>query len=195
MSPFITRITRITRVTRNKIFALTIGLALVSATAAGAALTAPRDAHVVFEAAGPAGMKIEGRTSDLSVEDGGGNVVIAVSLANLGTGIALRDRHMKEKYLEVAKYPDASLVVARSALKFPANGAQAEGDAPAILKLHGQARPVTIHYEANGDRDGFSVRGAFRLKMDDFGITIPSYLGVTVKPDVDVHADFHLTGT
>ena len=47
------------------------------------------------------------------------NVVITVPLANLSTGIGLRDHHMKEKYLEVQKYPSATLTIARSALKFP----------------------------------------------------------------------------
>ena len=179
---------------RTKTLALTISLALLSAAVANAALIAPRDAHVVFEAAGPAGMKIEGRTSDLSVEDGGGSIAIAVSLANLGTGIALRDRHMKEKYLEVPKYPQATLTIARAALKVPASGASTIADAPATLKLHGQTRPVTVHYDATVDADGVAVRGKLHVRMDDFGITIPSYLGVTVKPDVDVTASFHVAG-
>jgi hypothetical protein len=31
------------------------------------------------------------------------------------------------------------------------------------------------------------------LNMNDFGIQVPSYLGVTVKPDVDVAAQFEVT--
>jgi hypothetical protein len=30
--------------------------------------------------------------------------------------------------------------------------------------------------------------------MTDFGVNVPSYLGVTVKPDVDVSASFHIAG-
>jgi polyisoprenoid-binding protein YceI len=118
-----------------------------------------------------------------------------VPLSNLATGIALRDRHMKEKYLEVQKYPDATLTVARSSLKVPPSGAHATADAPATLTLHGATRPVTVHYEASGEGDGLSVNGTFHVKMDEFGIAVPSYLGVTVKPDVDVHATFHVSGT
>jgi hypothetical protein len=29
--------------------------------------------------------------------------------------------------------------------------------------------------------------------MNDFGITAPSYLGVTVKPDVDINSSFQAT--
>src|SRR5581483_4442375 len=95
-----------------RIAAIACGLATVSA-ASYAALSTATDAKVTFGAAGPAGFKIEGTTSELSVSEGGGNVMVSVPLANLTTGIALRDHHMKEKYLEVAKYPAAVLTVAR----------------------------------------------------------------------------------
>ena len=170
---------------------ISAGLVGLSAIAHGA-LSAPTDRHVGFVASGPAGMKIEGATSDLDLADQGETIVITVPLANLSTGIGLRDRHMKEKYLEVPKYPSATLSVARSALKLPAAGDKVEMDVPSTVNLHGQARPVTVHYEAK--RDGASVvsRGTFRINMNDFGITVPVYLGVTVKPDVDVSANFRV---
>ena len=83
-----------------------LSLSLVASSTAGyAALSAATDSRVSFGASGPAGMKIEGTTADLSVADDGANVVTTVPLANLTTGIGLRDHHMKEKYLEVPKYP------------------------------------------------------------------------------------------
>src|SRR5580698_6245660 len=83
-------------------------------TAAEATLSSPTDAHVVFDAAGPAGLKIEGTTSDLNVAEDSGNVVITVPLANLTTGISLRDHHMRDKYLEVPKFPAAVLTIPRA---------------------------------------------------------------------------------
>ena len=38
-------------------------------------------------------------------------------------------------------------------------------------------------------------RGTVHVNMNDFGITVPVYLGVTVKPDVDVSASFHVAGS
>jgi polyisoprenoid-binding protein YceI len=168
--------------------------ALASASAAYGALSDPRDARVAFQAIGPAGMKIDGVTTELSVVEKDGNVVVDVPLGNVTTGIALRDRHMKEKYLDVAKYPSATLVVARSALKTPGVGAKISADVPGALTLHGQSKPVTIHYAATGDSSGFAVEGAFHIRMDEFGIAAPTYLGVSVKPDVDVTARFHVGG-
>jgi polyisoprenoid-binding protein YceI len=173
-----------------------VSLLLLSLSGASrAALSGPTNSNVSFAATGPAGMKIEGSTPDLQVSDDAGNVVIVVPLANLSTGIGLRDHHMKEKYLEVPKYPSATLTIARSALTFPGGGQQAAADVAGTLQLHGQTRPLTVHYEAKGDGASFSAHGGFHINMNDFGIAVPSYLGVTVKPDVEVNAAFHVTGS
>ena len=171
-----------------------VGSLLSASALVYAALSAPTDAHVGFQASGPAGMKIEGTTTDLKVSEDGGNVVIDVPLANLTTGIALRDNHMREKYLEVPKFASATLVVAKASLKLPASADRSESDAPGTLTLHGQTHPVSVHYDAKGDGSGYVAHGKFHVNMNDFGITVPTYLGVTVKPDVDVTASFHVSG-
>jgi polyisoprenoid-binding protein YceI len=63
-----------------------------------------------------------------------------------------------------------------------------------MLSLHGQTRPVTVHYSAKGDGAGMATQGRFHINMNEYGITVPSYLGVTVKPDVDVTAAFRVAG-
>jgi polyisoprenoid-binding protein YceI len=101
---------------------------------------------------------------------------------------------MREKYLEVPKFASATLVVAKASLKLPAGGDRAESDASGMLTLHGQTRPVSVHYDAKGDGAGYVAHGKFHVNMNDFGIAVPTYLGVTVKPDVDVTASFHVAG-
>jgi polyisoprenoid-binding protein YceI len=173
-----------------------LSLSLMGISTVGyAALSAATDSKVSFQASGPAGMKIEGTTAELSVADDGVNVVTTVALGNLTTGIGLRDHHMKEKYLEVAKYPVAILTIPRSALKVPHAGEQSSADVAGSVQLHGQTRPVSVHYEAKGEGPSLSVRGTFHVNMNEFGISVPVYLGVTVKPDVDVSASFHVSGS
>lgn len=157
--------------------------------AADAKLSRTGSPNVTFTAIGPAGMKIVGTTSDLNVDDDGQNVTVVVPLANLRTGISLRDRHMKEKYLQVQQYPNAELRVARSALRFPTGG-DTSGDAPGSMKIHGRTNPVTFHYVAHRNGGSISVTGSVHVNMKDYGIDVPSYLGVTVRPDVDVSARF-----
>jgi polyisoprenoid-binding protein YceI len=180
---------------RNGFFVAVSPVLILFGVSAHAALSSPTNALVAFQAAGPAGLKIEGTTSDLKVAEEGPNVTISVPLANLTTGIALRDRHMRDKYLEVPKYPEGTLTIARSALKFPANGEKAAGDASGMLKLHGQTKAVSVHYDAKAEGGAFAVQGRFHINMTDFGINVPIYLGVTVKPDVDVSASFRVSGS
>ena len=180
---------------RQSLWIAALSSALVTLSAVSrAAFSSASDPHVTFDAAGPAGFKIEGTTPDLVVTEADGNIVCTVALANLTTGISIRDHHMREKYLEIAKYPSAVLTVSRSALHLAAPGGQADGDVPGTLSLHGQTRPVTVHYSAKGDGAAFATQGKLHINMNDFGISVPSYLGVTVKPDVDVTATFRAIG-
>jgi polyisoprenoid-binding protein YceI len=173
---------------------LAIGLGLVgTAAASSAAVSGASDVHVTFHAMGPAGMKIDGTTSELTTaEDGKGNVVVKVPLARLQTGIKLRDDHMKDKYLEVGKFGTAELAIDKNALNLtPGSGKKVS----ASLTLHGQPQQVSVQYGvvAEKDKPGFRVTGSFHIDdMTKFGIAIPNYAGVKVKEYVDVEADFHV---
>jgi polyisoprenoid-binding protein YceI len=157
---------------------------------ADAKLTRSGDPSVSFTAIGPGGLKIVGTTSELNVVDDAQSVSVVVPLSNLSTGIALRDRHMREKYLQVQSYPTATLKVDRASVKFPAAGAEATGDAQGTMTIHGQSHGVTFHYAAKREGAGYAVNGTVHVSMKDYGIEVPSYLGVTVKPDVDVTVRF-----
>jgi polyisoprenoid-binding protein YceI len=179
---------------RFSIAAVAASLVGISVLAYGA-LSPASDAHVTFHAAGPAGMKIDGTTTELAVTDGA-SVVVTVTLTNLTTGIKLRDDHMKDKYLEVGKYKTAELKIDKAALNLKTGAGKQQ--ASAMLTLHGsEPKPVTIQYtvadEKKDDKPGFRVTGNFRIDdMTKFGITIPNYLGVKVQEKVDVEANFHL---
>jgi polyisoprenoid-binding protein YceI len=144
----------------------------------------------MFVAVGPAGLRIEGRTSEVTVSEAAGDVRVIVALANLDTGIGLRNRHMREKYLEVDKYPTASLVVGRAGLRFPDEGQEIAATAAGTMTIHGKAHPVTFSYTARHDHGAFRVSGSVHLDMRDYDIRVPSYLGITVKPEVDVTVQF-----
>ena len=58
------------------------------------------------------------------------------------------------------------------------------------MQLHGKSKPITFHYTAKRDGNVFHVNGTIHVNIVDFGIEIPSYLGVSVKPDVDVTVRF-----
>src|ERR1700679_1724315 len=83
---------------------------------ADAKLSKTGNAEGGFRAKGPAGLSIDGKTSEVDVADDGATVTVTITLKKLDTGMELRNSHTRED-LEVDKYPTATIKVARSALK------------------------------------------------------------------------------
>jgi polyisoprenoid-binding protein YceI len=114
---------------------------------------------------------------------------LAFDVTSLTSGISLRDEHMKDKYLEVQKFPEAKLhltevlLPAAWSLKSPlVKDAPFKGD----LTLHGVTKPIEGKFEISGGESAMSAKADFEVKMDDYGILIPKYLGITVKNEVPV---------
>jgi hypothetical protein len=64
---------------------------------------------------------------------------------------------------------------------------------PGMLSVHGVSKPCSIHYRVEQVGSGeFRVRGTTRIDLRDFGIDVPSYLGVHVDPGVGIQVDFSL---
>ncbi len=151
---------------------------------------------IAFHAVGkPSAIKIngtgEGAKGELTLsEDKKLSGVLTLNLKSLSSGIDLRDKHMKEKYLLVEKYPDTQLTVKDLAItpEVAALGQAAEQDLPFIgkLKLKGVEKDVsgTIHIKKTAS--SLEVNARFSLKLDDFEIDIPKYLGITVASDVSI---------
>jgi polyisoprenoid-binding protein YceI len=169
----------------SSVLAAAVSLSL----AAHAKLSKVDTSTASFHATGPVGMGIDGSTSETTVADDGTKVTVTVPLGKLTTGIELRDKHMKES-LGVDTYPDASLEVTRSSLKFPSGDKEVSEDTKGTFKLHGKSKEVTFHYTARQDGGKYAVTGTAKINMTDYGITAPSYLGVSVKPEVDVKVSF-----
>jgi hypothetical protein len=143
-----------------------------------------------FLARGPAGLKIEGKTDALSCAPQGDLVRCALPVGTFTTGIDLRDQHLYEA-IDSAGFPDARLEVARRGLSVPAAGAEASEGGKGSLTFHGQTKPVTFKYTAKRTA-GFDVTASLTLDLREFAIEPPSYLGITVRPEVEVTVSFHL---
>ena len=143
-----------------------------------------------FHGRGPGGFGVDGKTNQLRIEDDGTNLKITVPLAGLQTGIGLRDKHMREKYLQVDKYPDAVLEVPWSGVKLPGDGQTGEGTAPGKMTIHGKSKDVTAKYRIVRTGNRYQVTGNVPLNLKDYDIEIPSYLGVTVQPDIETSVSF-----
>ena len=117
---------------------------------------------------------------------------LAVDLRTLQTGISLRDSHMRENYLEVQKgsgYEQATLTRIRLDgvnLAAPIGKVGFTG----VLALHGQEREVTGTADIRKAGEGLRVHATFPVKVSDFDIASPTYLGVGVRNEVSVAVTF-----
>jgi polyisoprenoid-binding protein YceI len=112
---------------------------------------------------------------------------LQVDLQSLETGIGLRDRHMKNNYLEVekgAEYAAARLEDIR------VDSLQGKTTFRGILTLHGARKEVTGTAEIKPTASGYRVDARFPLRTAEFGIPEPTYLGVGVKDEVQVRVNF-----
>lgn len=149
-----------------------------------------------FTAVGKPGfLRINGKEASVSgkATTSTGGVLTGVfetSLDEFKTGIDLRDEHMKKKYLETEKFPKAVLTWT---VPSESVGAGKEVEFTGTLAVHGVERPVKGTAKVESSAGGLlaKIEATFPLKLSDFKIDIPSYLGVTVAEDVVVRA--HLT--
>jgi polyisoprenoid-binding protein YceI len=165
-------------------------IAALTSLHAFAGWTKNGDADVTFVGIGPAGFKVEGKTKDLEVSDDGKVFTVVVPLKNLSTGIALRDSHMRDKYCEVSKHPNATLTVPVSQIKVPEEGKSIEVQAVGSFNVHGKSKELPFKYTATMKAGVVEIDGALNLNLKDHEINVPSYLGITVKPDIVTHVVF-----
>lgn len=134
------------------------------------------------------GGSFEAKTSAMSGEIAAraGEPIIGalqVNLETLDTGIGLRDRHMRENYLEVQKGPEYATATLEDIRVEKLEGKTVM---KAMLKLHGQRREVQGTAEIKNENGKVRVLAQFPLKVTDFQIAKPSYLGVGVREEVQV---------
>jgi polyisoprenoid-binding protein YceI len=175
--------------------AFTLVATLVPPFFVQASMEAVGEPTASFDGKGPAGFKLRGATHQLELKDDGKTLTLIVPLATLQTGIALRDQHMREKYLEVTKYPQVVLEVLWSSLQVPEDGRATQSTGTGKLSLHGTVRPITFTYSAKRTGKAIQVSGTAPLDLRDYGISIPSYMGLTVKPDLVTAVTFTATQT
>jgi len=97
---------------------------------------------------------------------------INVVLKNITTGIKLRDEHTR-KYLEVEKFPDATLVSAKG------KGGKGEG----IIRIRGIEKPIAGTYKVEGGK----LMAEFPIKLSEFNISGIKYMGIGVDDNAKIN--------
>lgn len=126
---------------------------------------------------------LSGDVTPASDEQGAVRGALKVELQTLATGISIRDRHMKSNYLEVEKGPEfAAAIIDEIRVEKLAGKTVFTG----MLSLHGQKRKVTGEAELQ-EKDGkVRVQAQFPVKVSEFEIPAPTYLGVGVRDEIQI---------
>ncbi|MFL5815176.1 MAG: YceI family protein [Bdellovibrionia bacterium] len=178
-------------------FAVLSSFAAASALAANAQSYQVTGGNVGFLAIGkPSAIKIRGKGSapqgqiQISGKEVSGELTFDEN--SLNTGIDLRDRHMKEKYLQTDKNPTAKFKITKLTLPrdftpsgFSAEKLPMEGD----LTLHGETKPVKGTATIISNAGAATGHVEFGTQITDYKIDIPTYMGVKVADHIDIDVD------
>lgn len=101
-----------------------------------------------------------------------------VDMNTVKTGIGLRDRHMRDNYIETKKYPFAEFTGKIEGFDGPIQinpGQSMEVSVSGIFKIHGVERPMvipgTIIKSSKGDQ--LEVKAQFNILLGDHDIEVP----------------------
>src|SRR3954454_5622767 len=113
-----------------------------------------------------------------------------VPVNTLATGMGLRDEHMR-KYVfttDDGQTPDVKFV-AKSAACEKTGGNQSMCRVSGDLSIRGTARPFTIAMKVVESGDSYRASGDGVLKLSEYGIPLPSQLGVHTDDEVKLRLE------
>jgi polyisoprenoid-binding protein YceI len=110
-------------------------------------------------------------------------------IRSLDTGIDIRNEHMKKKYLEVEKFPNAVLKVTK--LDLPPASGTGEFSANTLpfsgtLSLHGVEKAVVGTADLTRKAGQLNLAVKFGVKISDYAISSPGYAGITMADEVQI---------
>lgn len=142
------------------------------------------EADVSWKAVGNPGLvsiNAEGGKAKGKFEHVGATVIgtVECDAASFTTANSMRDEHMRDKYLEVAKFPKITLVF---------DPFKSDKDFVWTGKL--TIKGATHEVKGTGSIDGAKVTAKFTVDITQYPeIGVPSWLGITVAKDVEVNVE------
>ncbi len=144
----------------------------------------------------PTGIRINGKGAgpeghlDLIADETGVTMSgrIEVDLNSLDTGMALRNRHMKDNYLETSKFPAAVLTLNEVKISKEHLRSGGQFTIPAQLNVRGTDQSVLVSMSLRPEADQIRAVSSFKIKITEFGMKQPTFAGLTVTDEVEVTA-------
>ncbi|MCU0384105.1 MAG: YceI family protein [Cyclobacteriaceae bacterium] len=140
--------------------------------------------------------------SDASLEDIAATNKKAVSLYDVGTNAiafsipmkefmfdkSLMQEHFNEKYVESEKFPKATFEGKVTGFDVSKKGLQ-QVIASGKITIHGKTKPVEIPGTLEVVQDKLQLKTKFKVKLEDYEVTIPKLLWQKIAEEVEVSMD------
>ncbi|MBA7547229.1 hypothetical protein ES705_39636 [subsurface metagenome] len=118
-------------------------------------------------------------------------IYLEVDLNSLDTGFGLRNRHMRENYLETDKHPLTYFQGKITSVHVDSpeiRAVEAEGK----IFIHGVEQVLKVAGMMIKDGSGYRIQINFIVKLSDFEIEIPSIMFYKIDEDMKMHLDFYI---
>ena len=119
-------------------------------------------------------------------------LLFEVDLNTLDTGIGLRNRHMRNNYLETEKYPSASYkgkLVKVERISETNYTVQSKG----VMTIHGNGQPLLVNATITNNGEKFQMTCRFKVKLSDYKIKIPKLMFYKSNENMAIELDVYLT--
>lgn len=134
-----------------------------------------------FAVGSPSFLNIEGVSTKMSLTDDGTKLTFNVPMTSVDSGVELRDQHMNDNYIQVSKFPNATISLNKADVPWPTEGSKTVTVA-GTFTVHGVSQPASIQATVTKTSAGWRVKGKFNYDCNKHGITIETYMGVTIDP-------------
>ena len=127
----------------------------------------------------------------LGMDTGGDDteLYLEVDLGSLDTGIGLRNRHMRDNYLEVREFPYAAFS-GRVLRVEERTGGGFRVSAGGTMSIHGVDREMEIPCDVEPRGPGYQARCSFVVLLSDYDIEIPKVMFLKLANEIRLELDF-----
>ncbi len=114
-----------------------------------------------------------------------------VDLSSLDTGIGLRNRHMRENYLETEKFPFTHFTGHLTSADKLAEG-EYQVTAQGTMFIHGVEKNLTVEGKIVSIPEGYQIQAKFITPLSDYNIEIPQLMFFKIDENMRLELDFYV---
>lgn len=118
-------------------------------------------------------------------------IYFEVDLNTIDTGIGLRNRHMRDNYLETNLYRFTNFEGKITEAEDIGNGIT-DITAEGTISIHGVVKPLIVKGEIKKHNRGYNITTGFSVKLSDFNIDIPTLIVAKLNEVIELQLNFSM---